>query len=368
MHSSMSYDTVGARPGQMGCFFPGVKVYLQSAGLADPFSDAAIFRGEECFDGSLKGWQRWTRPSPEPVSDSGLNSMIISALEQRGPYLAALHDILLERILARAGSRPVLLIAILRAGVFVSAGLAARARLRKGLELPVAAMALFHEAGFDRSALEQILADHPGFWPVLVDGWTGRGVAVAEIRKSIAAYAEETGAEVDWPVATLVDPGHYGDIWASDCDILVDCAHFSAPEVLGFSRAFIEEPGSIWRAYEYPRDYRNQALIDAWFDIFACSAAIVSAERGEPQDLKALLSALSRHTGVPARDWKVNSNEVARTFVNRQPRTLMLGMDEETARREMSAFIYLAGKKEVMVEYAPWMNDEHHCLAAVRLR
>lgn len=365
----MSCNAVNCGFGSMECYFPGVKVYLDSAGPVDPYAGQGLFRGEECFDGSLNGWRRWTRPSPEPAPDPALNAILMDSMRKKSVSIAALHDILLERILTRAGNQPVLLVAILRAGVFISAGLAARARICRGLDIPVAALGLFHEAGLDGAAWQQIRADYPDRMPVLVDGWTGRGVAAGEIRRSLACGSASAGHMREWPIATLVDPGHYGDLWATDRDTLMDCAHFSAPEVLGFSRAFITAPDRPWQAYDYPPDYRNQDLIDAWMGIFTRPVeAGFAGESEETQNLQELLQELTAYTGVPARDWKVNSNEVARTFVNREPRALLLGLPETRAREEMPAFIYLAGKHHVPVEFVPWMNENYHCLAAVRLR
>ncbi len=356
--------------GSFESYLPGVRVYLNDAGPVDPFTSPEIFRGEECFDGSLKGWQRWTRPSPEPEPDPELNSIVIASLKSKAERISALHDVLLDNIQSELAGRNILLIAVLRAGIFISAGLAARALSRKGIDMPVAALGLFHDAGLDYQALALALKDHPGFTPVFIDGWTGRGVAVEEIRRSIANYPCPASEKRHWRIATLVDPGHYGDIWAADRDMLIDCAHFSAPEVLGFSRAFIERPGYIWNAYAYPDTFRNQELIDAWMQVFKHDSfdSVVKFNKMQPQKLGKLLDELTVRTGTAARDWKVNCNEVARTFVNRRPQALWLGLSPEEAVVEMPAFIYLAARHNVEIHYAPWMGERHNCLAAVRLR
>jgi len=349
---------------------PGVRVYLQNEGLCDPFGKSASFRGEEAFDGSFKGWQRWQKPSPESQADQGLNRLIIESMRKNTADICGLHDNLINEMLIKIpGGKKIVLVAILRAGLFISLGLAKRMAYLRGEDVPVVALGLFHEAGIDRQAFTQIRADYPDHYPVFVDGWTGRGVVAAELKKSCSRLNEKTDLPGFPLLATLIDPGHYGDLWGTDQDMLLECAHFSAPEVLGFSRAFIKDPEQMWNAYTYPEEYCNHALIDAWLNIFTSEISTLPEDRkSEVQNLPEILDEIIGITSTQAGQWKVNINEVARTFVNRKPKQLILGITSTEAELLIPNILYLADKNSVPVKFIPQLGKKYNFLAAVRVK
>lgn len=355
------------------CLMPGVRVYLFSApGVVDPFKSPGLFRGEECFDGSLKGWSRWQKPSPEPKPDPKLKEIVIKSIQTQANYLCALHDRLLERIFERVpASQPIVFVSILRAGVFVARGLAKRMSYHGYNEAPVVAIGLFNEAGFDRSAFSAVIKDYPGYYPIFVDGWTGRGVVARELKKTCAELKKENCA-IGLPetplFATLVDPGRHGDLYGTDRDTLVPCAHFTAPEVFGFSRAFIKSPLEIWSAYSYPEEYYDTDLVNAWLDVFESRDLPPVVECCSHQELSDLLEETARLTNTLPGQWKVNVNEVVRSFVNRNPRELVLGISEEESSHHLPDLLYLAGRAGIPVKYLPDWGNRHNCLAAVRVK
>lgn len=357
------------------CLMPGVRVYLLSEpAVVDPFAAPGLFRGEECFDGSLKGWKRWQKPSPEPKPDPGLKRIVMQMMRDQAGTLCALHDRLLEKILSAVpASQPIVFVSILRAGVFIARGLSERMQRHGYPEAPVTALGLFHEAGFDFSAFSAIVRDYPGCFPVFVDGWTGRGVVARELKKAYVEWKKDSG-EKGLPgtplLATLVDPGRHGDLYGTDRDTPVPCAHFTAPEVFGFSRAFIKNHFEMWSAYTYPEKYYDHELFQSWLDVFGCGDYSPSpyTESIGRQKLSELLEETARLTNTRPEQWKVNVNEVVRSFVNRNPRELVLGVSEEESRRRLPDLIYIAGRTGIPVRYQPVWGSRHNCLAAVRVR
>lgn len=355
------------------CLMPGVEVYLaEEPGVVDPFNSPECFRGEECFNGSLSGWRRWQKPSPEPVADPVLKKIILKQLDFQAPYLCALHDRLLARIIEQVPpERPIIFVSILRAGVFIALGLARR-MARCGLnEPPVTAMGLFNEAGFDWRAFSCIMSDYPGYYPVFVDGWTGRGVAARELFKSYSDWLKSQsrlGLPETPLLATLVDPGHYGSLFGTDIDTPVPCAHFTAPQVFGFSRAFIKDPQKMWSAYKYPDKFFDHEVVEAWFKVFNAESLPEVYDSGLRQSLPELLHELGELTNTLPGQWKVNINEVVRAFVNRNPRELIICMPAKEARELTPDLVYLAERSGIPVSYNPGLGRRHRCLAAVRVK
>lgn len=337
------------------CFIPNIRVYLEQERLVNPYKEK-IFRGEESFSGQTKGWERWVKPSPEPKPDKILNDLLMKSLSLHGPFLSGLHERLVVKIIDQIDPERLLLIGILRAGLYVSTGLSRRLEYR-GYRVPVVALALFHEAGVDQIALKRIMRDYPDKIPVFVDGWTGRGVVARELKQSVPEAL----------LATLVDPGHYGDLWSTDIDSLVESAHFTATETLGFSRAFITNPTQIWKAYKYPDSFCNIQLLRAWDRVFDCKPAVIQ-EINKPQSLSELLAFLTKLIASESVSWKVNINEVVRSLVNRNPLELVVGAKVQDAEIAMPTVVYSAKKRGIPIKYIPEMRNEYNCLAAVRLR
>lgn len=355
------------------CLMPGVEVYLsEEPGVVDPFNSPEYFRGEECFDGSLAGWKRWQKPSPEPAADPVLKEIVLKQLDFRAPYLCAIHDRLLSRIIEQVpAERPILFVSILRAGVFIALGLARRMARRGMNEPPVTAMGLFHEAGFDWSAFSCIMADYPGYFPVFVDGWTGRGVAARELYKSYSEWlsSQSRAGLPETPLlATLIDPGHHGSLFGTDLDTPAPCAHFTAPQVFGFSRAFIKDPRKMWSAYKYPEEYFDHELAEAWLKVFNAEGLPGVYDSGQRQSLPKLLDDLAAQTNTLPGQWKVNINEVVRSFVNRNPRELVICMSPEEAMELTPDLVYLGGRSGIPLSYNPDLGRRHCCLAAVRVK
>lgn len=354
------------------CLMPGVKVYLnEEPGVVDPFNSADLFRGDECFDGSLRGWMRWRKPSPEPMADAKLKTIVVDSLKKQAPFLCALHDRLLMKIYEKVpSSNSIVFISILRAGVFVALGLAKRMVYHGRDGAPVAAIGLFNEAGFDYRALSEVLNDYPGHFPVFVDGWTGRGVVARELKKAYDEWRKESTAKglPEKPLlATLVDPGRHGDLYGTARDTPVPCAHFTAPEVFGFSRAFIKNPQEMWAAYRYPVKYYAPELVKAWLNIFKAEHLPHVMEEESPQILTDLLNETAGLTDTSPDQWKVNLNEAVRSFVNRNPRELILGVSVEEAAQLIPDLVYLARRAAIPVNYRPDWGKRHNCLAAVRV-
>jgi hypothetical protein len=337
------------------CFVPDVKVYLDEERLLNPYEED-VFRGDECFTGGLKGWKRWANPSPEPEVDQVLNNLIMSSLASRGPYLAGLHDRLLDGIIKKVKPEKLLLVGILRAGLFVSVGLAQRLQARN-YRVPVVAVGLFHEAGIDKAALERISEDYPDRIPVFVDGWTGRGVVARELKSCLPESI----------LATLVDPGHHGDLWGTDIDTLVESAHFTATETLGFSRAYIKDPTEMWKAYKYPDEFQNEGLIKSWIEVFSKKPVFYNDKSDGLQNTGELLAFLVDNTGIQSGQWKVNINEVVRALVNRNPLELVLASSIEDVAIDFPTVLHTATKRKIPIIYIPEMRRRFNCLAAVLL-
>lgn len=323
--------------------WPDLRLYARDCGEVDPYDprSADRFRGEEAFAPEVQGWQRWSKPSPEPRLDAGFESVLLAAIAQEAPLLSALSRELAAQIAARFPRAPVL-VAVLRAGVPVSGLLSPLLEAHYGESVPIAALSLFYGLGWDEAALRQVVADFPGRPLLFVDGWTSGGGVATQLRASFEGWiarGEEDFTQGRGPLlATLCDPRGKADLSAVRADLFVPCAAFTAPETLGFSRGFAFADGGLFGVYRFPRRYLRPDWVARWRQILDVPAAPLPV-------------AAPRAMGSAPPGFRLDSNEVVRALINRAPREIWLAADEENARQTLSPLLYLAQKRGVPMTF-----------------
>ncbi len=340
--------------------WPELKLYARNCGEVDPYAaeNADLFRGEEAFASDVEGWQRWSKPSPEPRLDSQFEPLLLASIAHQGPIIHSLAHELAQKIIA-ANAHPPILIAVLRAGVPICALLAPILGAHYGQTIPICAFSLFYGLGWDEAALGQIVADFPDRELVFVDGWTSGGGVAKQIASSFSLW--RSSGQPDFTrgkspqFATLCDPRGVATFSALRADFFVPSAAFTAPETLGFSRGFAFESGEIFGVYGFPTAQQKPAWVAAWL-------AILDSERAPlpPDDAPASERA--------PEGFRVHVNEVTRALINRDPLEIWLRISENSARDSLAPLLYLARKRGVKVEFERGELKNWGALAAARMR
>ena len=340
--------------------WPNLLPYATPAGEIDPYdpSNAPLFRGEEAFAPEIIGWQRWSKPSPEPRLDETFEGLLLDSIARERAAVAGMVETLAEKVAASVPSAP-LLVAILRAGVPVGALLARSLRRRFGE--PVA-LSLFDGLGWDTAALEAALRDHPGRPVVFVDGWTSGGGVAGELRRSHVRWLSSGRPDFtngEGPrLAVLLDPRGLAGYSALQADRFVPSSLFTAPETLGFSRGFAAANGGMFRVYRFPDRLLRPSYVEAWM-----------AESGDVEDLEALTAgATPTPEAVPPPGWRLHVNEVVRALINRNPREVLLRDDEPAAATALAPVLHLCRLRDVPVSYGREEVAAWGAVAAARMK
>lgn len=325
--------------------WPDLVVAARDAGLIDPHDPGAAgrFRGEEAFDPEVTGWRRWALPSPEPALDAEIDALVLASIRREAPWISAAVARLADQV-AGLDAAPPLLLAVLRAGVPVAALLSRALEARWGEPVPVAALSLFHGAGWDAAALRSVLDRWPGRPVWFVDGWTSGGGVARGLRASHAGWLAAGGGDFtsgEGPrLAVLCDPRGFADAAATRADRFVPSSTFTAPRTLGFSRGFMTGEGEPFRVYTFPRALWREDLVGAW----------LRAGEGPPSD-EDRDAPPPEAVGEPPPGWRLHVNEVARALINRQPREVWLAGGPEETAEPLAPLLHLCRLRGVPVSW-----------------
>ena len=316
----------------------GQTAYIRRQAQIDPFRDRERFRplnraytGDDTF---------WSIPSPEPDLENAFWEQVKARLNEPAVQEAARR--LAGRLLGwEPNPRKLLFAAVLRAGVPIADWLT---RLLPGSA--AVSMSLFVGPGIDRAALQMARKDYPDRTLVFVDGWTGRGGVARTLRKLNAG-----------PLAVLNDPWGWADFCGFRGDLFCPTACFTGAATLGFSRTFIDTPGTVFAAYTFPRRYCRKDLVSAWQhhcpDPLASSIFPGAGDRPAPFFKKT--------------DLRLHTNEVCRALINADPKTLYFQVEAAEAQTRYPLLLALAERRRVKIVYGVRSLEEFRTQAACAL-
>ena len=205
--------------------------------------------------------------------DEGYQRLFHASLEASAARVARAVGVVTELVLAERG-HDVVLASLARAGTPVGVLVRRWAALRHGLDLPHYAMSIVRGRGVDEVALDLLRTRHGAPRVVFVDGWTGKGAIVKELRAAVAGYNAARGLVAgdgfDAALAVLADPGRCVEVYGTRDDFLIPSACLNSTVSGLVSRTVLNEaylrPGGFHGAKFYAelaeKDV-SQAFVDA---------------------------------------------------------------------------------------------------------
>ncbi|HEY7010765.1 MAG TPA: cysteine protease StiP domain-containing protein, partial [Jatrophihabitantaceae bacterium] len=212
------------------------------------------------------------QPSPE------YQALFAAALEESAHRVAYAAGLVTELVLDARGPQ-VVLASLARAGTPIAILMRRWAKLRHNLGLPHYAVSIVRGRGIDAAALRYLAAQHDPSTVQFVDGWTGKGAIVRELRSAIAATDPRFSPEL----AVLADTGSCVRLFGTREDFLIPSACLNSTVSGLVSRTVRNErvitPGRFDGAKFYrelaPSDVSAQFLdaVSARFDAVADAVA-----------------------------------------------------------------------------------------------
>jgi hypothetical protein len=262
---------------------------------------------------------------------------------------------------AEAHPDPPLLVAILRAGVPVSALLARALARRYGEAVPIAALSLFDGLGWDavalEAALEAALRDRPHRPVLFVDGWTSGGGVARELRRSherrLRSGRSDFTHDQGPRLAVLCDPRGLAAFSAVRRDAFVPSSLFTAPETLGFSRGFAADgEAGMFRVYRFPERLLRPDYLAAWME----------EDEPVPVPEEPFIPPPPAPSG-----WRVHVNEVVRALINRSPHEVFFRDGEADVRERLAPVLYLCALRGVPASFGREEAGELGAVAIARM-
>lgn len=184
----------------------------------------------------------------EALIQAGTHYCEMLPLEYRpsARYLEAYHSALdhyaqatagavarLAELLYRRKGPGLVLVSLARAGIPIGI-LLRRYLLTRQVEVKHYAISIIRGRGIDRNAMDYILARHDPGAVQFVDGWTGKGAILGQLRAALADYPS-----VDASLGVLADPANLTDLCGTHEDILIPSSCLNATVTGLLSRTFL---------------------------------------------------------------------------------------------------------------------------------
>lgn len=264
--------------------------------------------------------------------------------------------------LAQIRPGEITLVSLARAGTPIGVLLTRILRRLHGRQVSHYSVSIIRDRGIDEVALTYILARHPVESLVFVDGWTGKGVIAAELRRAIAHYNGQRGLQLDSSLYTVADLCGAAAFAATCADYLIPSSVLGATisglvsrsilnrDVLGpgdfhgcvFYEEFAAHDLSVWFVSEVYQEAERQ------FHSRDCRAPQIAVERFALHERsEAFLADMTRRFGVRSvHHVKPGIGEATRVLLRRVPERLLLRDPQSPA---IAPLLVLAREKNVPV-------------------
>ena len=157
------------------------------------------------------------------------------ALLNYGKITAHAVGFVAEKILKAKGPS-VVLVSLARAGTPIGILIKRYLKNKYNLEVPHYTLSIIRGRGIDHQAMKYMLEIHKAKNLQFVDGWTGKGAILGELKKEVSQYE---GVSDD--LAVLADPAHVTQLYGTQADFLIPSSCLNATVSGLISRTFLRE-------------------------------------------------------------------------------------------------------------------------------
>lgn len=277
-----------------------------------------------------------------------------NALDHYAQATATAVAVLAERLYRKKGASLVL-VSLARAGIPI--GILLRRYLAKTYlaEVPHYAISIIRGRGIDRNAIDHILARHAPESIQFVDGWTGKGAILTQLKEALADYPQ-----LDASLGVLSDPGVLTQLCGTHEDILIPSSCLNATVTGLLSRTFLRGDligpedfhGAAYYAQLEPEDLSEAFL----HRIESCFPSVLppddAPKAGEPRGPETV-QAIAAYYGIQDINLiKPGIGEATRVLLRRVPWRVLVHPDYAGAD-ELRHIYQLAREKEVPWELSP---------------
>lgn len=240
------------------------------------------------------------------------------------------------------------------------------------VEVPHYSVSIIREKGIDENALLYILEKHKGCKIAFVDGWTGKGSIKAELDKSIKAFNEKHGTDLNDDLVVLADPARKASIYGTREDICIPnaCLNSTVSGLVSrtvHSSEFIgsgDFHGAIFYKELVDEDFSND-FIRMVSRVFTKDLPDVDFQAPELGFVDGVIATLTEKGVIPEgldlKKLKFSIGETSRAFIRRIPVVMFV---QDKTNPDLRFVLHMAEKKGIPV----YEKDLHgyQCLSLLK--
>lgn len=292
----------------------------------------------------------------EEFVEKEINEVFLTMLEDEADKLADYIGIISDEAYKQKGNELVL-VSLARAGSPVGVLMKHYLKFKYQKDFPHYSISIIRGKGIDENALSYILKNHPNADILFVDGWTGKGSITFELKKSIKAYNEKYGTNIDDQLAVIADPAKKSGIYGTREDICIPIACLNST-VSGLVSRTIHNEGYIGekdfhgaKFYKHLKreDYSN-LFIKKITDCFKKDHSIVVCEKPDEDYVENVIQTMKGNGLLPddadSTRLKMSIGETSRAMIRRIPKCVYVKNKENP---DLRFILYMANKKGVPI-------------------
>ncbi len=157
------------------------------------------------------------------------------ALRNFSHWTAQAVGSLADRIIEKRGEK-IVLVSLARAGIPIGIMLKHYLKWKYKIEVPHYSISIIRGKGIDKNAMNYLLERHLAENLLFVDGWTGKGAILQQLREALTDYPN-----VPQDLAVAADPAHITELCGTYEDILIPSCCLNSTVSGLISRTFLRD-------------------------------------------------------------------------------------------------------------------------------
>jgi hypothetical protein len=181
-------------------------------------------QGNEEREGYIQSGKHYSEMIPiEHVPTREYMDLFYQSLKKDSEKIAKAVAIVSEIIYKKYKDR-IVLVSLARAGT--PAGILIKRYLEKkyNVKLPHYSISIIRDRGIDENAILYILKNNHNSKIQFIDGWTGKGAILNELKKACEEFKQKYDIILDNSLAVIADPGYCTDLYGTREDFLLPSA------------------------------------------------------------------------------------------------------------------------------------------------
>lgn len=289
-----------------------------------------------------------------------IDNLFLEMLEAKKDLIAEYVAVVAEQIYRDKG-KDLILVSLARAGTPYGILIRRYLKFKYNIDIKHYSVSIIRGRGIDFNAIKYIVKQNENCNIQFVDGWTGKGSIINELKKSISKFNKDFNCSIDYSLAVIADPARVSKYYGTREDIAVPNSILNSTVSGLISRTilnsdFIKEDdfhGAISIKY-FENDYSN-IYVDTISKNFNRKANI-SLTKDEVElyyALEIVNDIKEKYKIHDINKIKLSIGESSRVLLRRRAKVLLL---KDKNDEEVKQLVILAKKKGIKIEEYKYSN------------